>query len=339
MIRMSRLFLLPLCLGLLVSVGCYSNLSLGEHGQIDQGADDGSGGDDQNQGAAGDGIDDQDDGTGFGDDAGTDDELVDGDGDGHSATSDCDDGDPSVHPEAPENCNGIDDDCDGVVDEEVQLQSYIDGDGDGFGDDATLQLDCEEQEGRVELGGDCDDDDPQVYPGNPAQVDGLDSDCDGARDWLVTFYLAVDDAGEFCLNDSGSMIGDTGGWTTGNQYEIWLESGVHTIGIKGWDLGQVITAAIAHVEISDGTVWVSDDTWRYDPNPAAADETRLGWCEPFFDDEAWDLVLDIGPIGDSSNPWGDAPSSFPADSPAHWIWDHFPVNLNTQYLRKEFELP
>ena len=84
---------------------------------------------------------------------------------------------------------------------------------------------------------------------------------------------------------------------------------------------------------------MSDATWRYDPNPTASDKTRLGWCEPFFDDQGWDLVLDIGPIGDPSNPWGNAPSSFPAGSSAHWIWDHFPVDLNTQYLRKEFVLP
>ena len=40
-----------------------------------------------------------------------------------------------------------------------------------------------------------------------------------------------------------------------------------------------------------------------------------------FDDSAWDYALDIGPIGDTSNPWGNAPSIFPSGSPAHWIWD------------------
>ncbi len=39
------------------------------------------------------------------------------DGDGWEAPSDCDDGDPLVHPGANEQCNGLDDNCNGVVDE------------------------------------------------------------------------------------------------------------------------------------------------------------------------------------------------------------------------------
>jgi hypothetical protein len=46
----------------------------------------------------------------------------DADGDGISAAAgDCDDGDSSVHPLARDRCNGVDDDCDGVVDGPVDL--------------------------------------------------------------------------------------------------------------------------------------------------------------------------------------------------------------------------
>ena len=77
------------------------------------------------------------------------------------------------------------------------------------------------------------------------------------------------------------------------QNELWLQSGLHTIGIKGWDLGMVITAGIAHIELSDGSIWVSDSSWRYDPNPDAVLGGKLGWCGPYFDDSLWDLVLDL----------------------------------------------
>jgi hypothetical protein len=41
----------------------------------------------------------------------------DADGDGYVGSADCDDKNPDVHPFAFERCNGIDDDCDGLVDE------------------------------------------------------------------------------------------------------------------------------------------------------------------------------------------------------------------------------
>ncbi len=77
------------------------------------------------------------------------------------AGGDCDDFEPEVHPDAPERCDGWDDDCDGEVDDGVTTTVYEDADGDGFGDDASAEEGCA-TDGWVVTGGDCDDADPSV---------------------------------------------------------------------------------------------------------------------------------------------------------------------------------
>ena len=101
-----------------------------------------------------------------------DDSYPDGDGDLWSvADGDCDDTDASINPGAPEgdssnNGNGIDDDCDGLVDEGT---NDYDDDGDGFTDND----------------GDCNDFNPAMFPTNPEDPsNGIDDDCDGQVDEL-----------------------------------------------------------------------------------------------------------------------------------------------------------
>ena len=61
-------------------------------------------------------------------------EDVDNDGDGYLSSADCDDSDPLIKPNATESCDGIDNDCDGVIDEDLLLSFFPDVDEDGFGD-------------------------------------------------------------------------------------------------------------------------------------------------------------------------------------------------------------
>ena len=48
--------------------------------------------------------------------------------------NDCDDTDPTIHPDAEQICDDIDNNCDGNIDEDLALPQYIDGDADGHGD-------------------------------------------------------------------------------------------------------------------------------------------------------------------------------------------------------------
>jgi hypothetical protein len=84
---------------------------------------------------------------------------------GHVADGqDCDDADPLVNPEALELCNGIDDDCNGSIDEEGAAEDvwYPDGDGDGYGDASQPLYACDAPAGHVADSQDCDDTDPTL---------------------------------------------------------------------------------------------------------------------------------------------------------------------------------
>ncbi|MCK6517561.1 putative metal-binding motif-containing protein, partial [Myxococcota bacterium] len=109
-------------------------------------------------------------------------EVIDNDGDGVPAEEDCDDNDAAVNPSAAEACDGLDNNCDGAIDEGVGTAWYADADGDGFGDDAAETIACEPPEGAVDVGGDCDDADAAYNPGAAETdcADPNDYNCDGS---------------------------------------------------------------------------------------------------------------------------------------------------------------
>ena len=143
--------------------------------------------------------------------------TTDADGDGLTAClGDCNDGDATVNPDATEICDGLDNNCDGAIDEgftdddgdgvaacagdcddtdptisplEPELCDGIDTDCNGLDDAGNPGVDDQETDddtdGVIECDGDCDDTQVTVFPGSPEICDGLDNDCDPATDELV----------------------------------------------------------------------------------------------------------------------------------------------------------
>jgi len=99
---------------------------------------------------------------------------------------DCDDANNRIHPGAVEYCDGIDNDCDGAVDDGGDRPYYLDLDGDGYGDPATVLAACAPPVGYTDNADDCDDADPELRPGAVEICDGLDNNCDG--------HLGVDES-------------------------------------------------------------------------------------------------------------------------------------------------
>ncbi|MBK8820415.1 MAG: putative metal-binding motif-containing protein [Saprospiraceae bacterium] len=110
-----------------------------------------------------------------------------------------------MNPGATEICNGLDDDCDGDIDEGVQNTYYADTDNDGYGDASVTTMACSPPNGYVADNTDCNDNNVLVNPGATEICNGLDDDCDGEvdEDVLNTFYADND------LDGYGSSLSGT----------------------------------------------------------------------------------------------------------------------------------
>ena len=142
--------------------------------------------------------------------------LEDGDGDGYYAWEDCDDADPDLSPGEAELCDGIDNDCDGHVDETIPTW-YPDADGDGYGA-GTGTASCASPAGYSATDDDCDDGDANLNPGEVETCNAVDDDCDGSTDEAGatggTRYYADTDGDGYGNSSSSNLFCSLGsGWT------------------------------------------------------------------------------------------------------------------------------
>lgn len=106
-------------------------------------------------------------------------------------TGDCNDSNQDIFPGATEVCNTIDDDCNGVIDDDaIPLNLYADEDGDGYYSNAEFQMGvmkvgCVPADGYAGYPGDCQPNAAEINPGVAETCNLIDDNCDGRVDEKV----------------------------------------------------------------------------------------------------------------------------------------------------------
>ena len=205
----------------------------------------------------------------------------DADGDGVPACEDCDDQDPLIGAEGVEVCDGLDNDCDGAIDEDGDVLMHRDADDDGFGDPDVVGYFCDAEQGWIEDDQDCDDADPDVHPDAFELCNGRDDDCDEDIDEDGTvdgsdYYLDADEDGYGGFESMGQACSPPQGFVSDNTDCDDSSAEIHPDG----------------AEVCDGMDNNCD--WMFDEG-----------CGDPWEDHGWDPTMDTSTNDDDVEAVGD----------------------------------
>ncbi|MBM4392209.1 MAG: lamin tail domain-containing protein [Deltaproteobacteria bacterium] len=221
------------------------------------------------------------------------------DSDGYTGATDCDEADATVNPGASETCDGIDNDCNGVVDDG---SGYADADSDGYGDPAT-PVTCGSS-GGVSNDDDCDDANGSINPAATEADDGSDGDCDGwvDEDFVATGDIVISEVNKRSIMGGGSVVNNAS----------WLEVvnvSTRTVDLSNWVLERGSGSTANSIMI----------------DPAEAVTVAAGGMLVFCDSNDYEGASTAYPLA-CDYYWGDE------SQPASYVGDY---HDNTFYLRRD----
>lgn len=281
-----------------------------------------------------------------------------------SLGGDCDDSNVGKHPGAVEVCNYADDNCNGQIDEAGSLGCktlYYDSDGDGYGNSFIPACLCFETAEYKLTGGDCDDTDAAIGPGEPELCDNEDNDCDGEVDEVgaigcMPYYLDQDGDGYGLSEQLKCLCEPWAGYTATkggdcNDADITIHPTVPEVcdGADNdcdgeIDEGEAANGCplVAHGSVAclGGCVITACDTGYFDLNAAYMDGCECQKEASEVPNQTCSSATDLGTFADSGSSSTMTAKIVPVDD-SDWfkftaVDDTDPLGCDTFHLRVRF---